>query len=98
MKLREKATIENMACQTRPAQQDSKRAHTVRWAVRGLNAEGQVRNIAHAGEKCIESIQPRLACTTGPNRRDQDGAARDQEDDGALVKLYICCDNNLPGE
>jgi len=39
--------------------------------------------------KCIKSIEPRLASTTGPSRHEQKGGVREEDDNDALVQLYI---------
>ena len=86
LKLREKATLENMACDTRPARQGSRRALTVRWAEERPTGRQDAAAL-RAGERCIASIEPGLASTTSPSRRDQDGGARDGEDDEARVRV-----------
>ena len=50
------------------------------------------------GVRCIESIEPQLASTTGPSRHEQKGGARDEQDNDALVNLCICQGKSRTGE
>ena len=85
LKLWQTATLENMACDTQPARQG-----TVRWAVGETNSKARCSAQHCAGVRCIESIEPQLASTTGPSRHEQKGGARDEEDNDAVVNLCIC--------